>query len=104
MDEKTFVRRTWSVLIIGCIAIGSFPYVMDSLRITECDAAIRATLSAPSTYKRTDYYGRGPERYWIIYEASNSFGVPIEKSGECNLDERFETWQPDEPYLERSPY
>tara|TARA_B100000678_G_scaffold273455_1_gene263804 strand:+ start:1297 stop:1611 length:315 start_codon:yes stop_codon:yes gene_type:complete len=104
MDEKTFRRRTWAVIVVGCVAIGCFPFVMDSLRLTKCDDAIRATLEAPSTYRRISYYGDGPERYRVTYEASNSFGVPIENSGECNLDERFGTWQPDESALERSPY
>ena len=104
MDEKTFRRRTLSVIIIGCVAIGSFPFVMDSFRLKECDDSIRATLMAPSTYHRLNYYGDGPDRFRITYEASNSFGVPIAKTGQCNLDERFETWKPDEPYLERSPY
>tara|TARA_B100001179_G_C18552126_1_gene386522 strand:- start:171 stop:485 length:315 start_codon:yes stop_codon:yes gene_type:complete len=104
MDEKTFRRRTWSIIVVGCIAIGSFPYVMDSLRLTECDDAIRATLKAPSTYQRVYYYREAPDRYRITYEASNSFGVPIEKTGQCNLDKRFQTWKPEELYFERSPY
>jgi hypothetical protein len=63
-----------------------------------CDEAIKATLKAPSTYRRIE--GPGTFRvasgssYMVEYDAANGFGVPIRGKGACkvNADRTSASW------------
>lgn len=74
------------LLVVG--AACSAPFIDRAFKLGKCDDAIKATLKAPSTYKRADYslYSEGyPVNYTISYDAQNSYGVPLRDSGRCTL-------------------
>ncbi len=56
-----------------------------------CDEAIKATLKAPSTYRRIEgpgtYRVANGSRYMIEYDAANGFGVPVRGRGNCKVNE-----------------
>ncbi|RYD54650.1 MAG: hypothetical protein EOP60_07180 [Sphingomonadales bacterium] len=64
---------------------------------TACDDAIKATLKAPSTYKRLKSGERRTETMSrrIDYEAVNSFNAPIRGSGECVFNSGHAYWYED---------
>lgn len=59
--------------------------------IALCEDAIRATLKAPSTYQRIDASDRDPP-YRIVYDAQNSFGVPLRGAGYCSVTNDVASW------------
>ncbi|MEQ1499005.1 MAG: hypothetical protein ABL914_10125, partial [Novosphingobium sp.] len=65
-----------------------------------CEDALKATLKAPSTYKRIKSSGsNAPDGYFIIdYDASNPMGVPMRGHGMCFLEKGKARWAEVEQY------
>lgn len=81
------------VPIVG-IALGAFYFSPERLALKKCDAAIQATLKAPSTFHRVSYDGYGVDgdySFKISYDAANGFGVPIRGTGACRADKSSST-------------
>jgi hypothetical protein len=90
------MRDSW--LVVGVIAtiaalVGG-AYWLSGAKEREgwrlCEDAIKATLKAPSTYRRVedrpDSFPIGDKMFHITYEAQNSFGVPIRSHGSCTIN------------------
>lgn len=79
---------------IALIAVGAFYFSPERLALKKCDAAIQATLKAPSTFHRVSYDGYGVDgdySFRISYDAANGFGVPIRGTGDCRADKSSST-------------
>lgn len=73
--------------MLGGIYIVS--HIPEYTALKKCDAAIQATLKAPSTFRRISYNGSGSDgdySFTISYDAANGFGVPIRGRGRCFTD------------------
>lgn len=68
----------------GIIYAGGQP-LRNDLRL--CDEAIMATLKAPATYRRIEAPTFRRTSYRIVYDAENSFGVPLRSTGYCSIHE-----------------
>lgn len=90
-DKPSKQRGGRYITAIFLLVVGgacSAPFVDRAFKLGKCDDAIKATLKAPSTYKRVDYslFSEGyPVNYTISYDAQNSYGVPLRDSGRCTL-------------------
>lgn len=63
------------------VALALFSTACDSAEDKACDDAIKATLKAPSSYKRISKVGGK-----IEYDAVNSFNAPLRGRGVCLYD------------------
>lgn len=63
----------------------------DDPEINYCDAAIKATLKAPASYKRVGVSKNG-YKWRIDYDAVNSYNAPIRGSGQCSVIGKEAVW------------
>ena len=78
--------RVWLPVIAIMVAGGlGFAWYSSERPIWVCERAIKDDLKAPSTYRRISAEGSG-NFYIIVYDAANSFGIPIRGKGSCYID------------------
>lgn len=79
------------ILIVG--VIGLLLAGCSDPNLDACEDALKATLRAPSSYKRIAVNGHWQGRtYDIEYDAVNAFNAPIRGKGWCNIDRRGAHW------------
>lgn len=86
-----YIAAAVLVLIVGGMLGAAYFNSQAPLRhdLALCDDAIKATLKAPSTYRRVaapDVYYSERRNYRVEYDADNAFGVPMRGKGFCTLD------------------
>ncbi len=88
MERREALQWGAWVLIPAMIAALAWYFTGTQRSLRLCDDAIQAQLKAPSTYSRVSHndFG-GSTMIKIIYDAENSFGVPLRSEGYCNLDD-----------------
>lgn len=80
--------------MVTCLLFGSLAScsAFDPQEVKDCQARLIASLKAPSTYKRISlaneivtYEGPALRKVEIIYDAQNSYGVPLRQTRTCRF-------------------
>jgi hypothetical protein len=95
MTDKWWVALICAVTILIVTGIVYLPsYWNGNTVLGQCDEAIQSKLKAPATFHRISYSGTMVEKHGlfeIVYDAENSFGVPLRSHGWCTVDRSANT-------------